>query len=175
MASVSSQTDTSSADDSSSSWNKLVISLSATEKIDGIGDDNGGGGSSSDYADLFFKLAVDADRSRSSSLAQLDHPTSLSQQVSRESASIGKQEPKHAESGQGDEVFEWDADRLLDSVDLSDVLQKRDDENGPAVLRSDVEFLQSVEPSASPTLRGLANWRDVSGIDSDQLIAKSKE
>lgn len=154
-------------DASASSWKKLVVTLSATADN---GDDVGGG----DYADLLFRHAVDADRSRSSSLAQLDHPSSLSTQTSTDSSGGGVRKiEERPEMEQGDEfVFdEFVDDSLLDSVDMTGVLRENKGGDGPA----GVAFLQSVEPSASPTLRGLANWRDVSGIDSDQLIAKSKE
>ncbi|OQV20633.1 putative Ribosomal protein S6 kinase delta-1 [Hypsibius exemplaris] len=171
--SSSSELSRNSSGDFSASWKKLVLTMTSTEED---GDDGGGG----DYADLFFRHAVDSDRSRTSSLAQVDRPTfstlvSMESTHAEETADL-KEHENHTEFGQGDSVFDWTpVDHLSDSVDLTDVFRKSGEEAKTVEFHSDVEFLQSVEPSASPTLRGLANWRDVSGLDPDQLVAKSKE
>ncbi|XP_055352894.1 ribosomal protein S6 kinase delta-1-like [Paramacrobiotus metropolitanus] len=104
------------------------------------------GGSSSEYAALFYKFVPDADAQQRSRTSSLAF---LERSTSADA-------PETLDSG----------DMLPDWADTSEPINR---------VHPDALYLQDMEPLASPTLRGLENWRDVGEIDSQQLIAKSKE
>lgn len=64
---------------------------------------------------------------------------------------------------------------VFDEGSLIDSMEMLRESELPVTVNVDASFLQSVEPSASPTVRGLSNWKDVGELDADHLIAKSKE
>lgn len=161
--SASSEISCTASSDYSTSWRKLVDTMAKSETEN---PDN-------NYSNLFMKYASDSNRSRSSSLAHVDRTPSMSIGAG-DSDTIDLVADKVSESPGDDDVFpSWKVDySMLDSIDLSELPVDIPKE---PVIHPDAVFLHDMEPSASPTLRGLSHWRDVSSIDSDQLIAKSKE
>ncbi|GAV00702.1 hypothetical protein RvY_11512 [Ramazzottius varieornatus] len=143
----------SSSETFSSSWRKLTKSIpSATEEDSSTTDS---------YAEIFYKNA----RSRSTSLARVEPVEAFEAKRQSFSTSISVEEGDMVE--ETEDVF--DEGSLIDSMELL-----REGELAVTV-NVDASFLQSVEPSASPTLRGLSNWKDVGELDAGHLIAKSKE
>lgn len=126
------------------------------------------------YSSLFFKYAGDSNLSRTSSLVEDIRTPTMSIGTEDDPEVTASFPVKEPESPTEDEVFPgWKNDTsLLDSIDLTDMTVDLPRE--PAI-HPDSAFLQDMEPSASPTLGGLSYWRNVSEVDSDQLIAKSKE